>query len=53
MLGRMAKACSYFIDPGKPRQTAYIERCNRRARDKCLKQRSFICIGEACKNIEK
>ncbi|WP_412079811.1 integrase core domain-containing protein [Thalassobacter stenotrophicus] len=49
----MAKACSYFIDPGKPRKTAHIESCNRRARDECLKRRSFICIGEARKNIEK
>ncbi|WP_412079751.1 integrase core domain-containing protein [Thalassobacter stenotrophicus] len=45
-------AATSFI-PGKPRKTAHIESCNRRVRDECLKQRSFICIGRARKNIAK
>lgn len=36
-----------YIQPGKPQQNAYIERCNRRVRGEWLGQHNFETIEEA------
>jgi len=37
----------YFIDPGKPIQSAHIENFNGRLRDECLNERWFLGLDHA------
>jgi putative transposase len=37
----------YFIDPGKPIQSAHIESFNGRLRDECLNERWFLGLDHA------
>lgn len=43
----------HFINPGKPRQNAYIESFNGKFRDECLNQHWFGNLQEAARMIEK
>jgi len=43
----------HFIDPGKPRQNAYIESFNGKFRDECLNQHWFKDLEEAKRMIEE
>ena len=42
----------HFIQPGKPIQNAFIERCNGTCRDECLNEHWFLTLQEAQVVIE-